>query len=194
MTAENGLPQGIPSVMRGSNIIRALAPAQIVNDRREKIYLANGNRFVIPAGFTTGTDLIVETGQPRRRPVPPPPPAAVADSPGCDLRPDPSQAATPAELIMALDDFRVWAGDRSYRAMAIQASQLVSAATLQRALTGTALPSQKAVIAVITGCGGSDQDKRRFVSAWRRIRMARSVGSAVSPGCVLRVVPATETG
>lgn len=83
-----------------------------------------------------------------------------------------------------LADFREWAGEVAFRVMADRSGQLVSTSTLQRALTGTALPTQKALIAVITGCGGSEEDKERFVYAWRRIKKGR----AASAGQDTRVV------
>jgi hypothetical protein len=152
------------------------------------VRLANGNRFVFPAGYTADTDVVIQTDPIRRRPVP----AAVPDLPGFDTRPDPARATTSAELVAALADFCVWAGDVSYRQMAERSGQLVSSSTLQRALTGKALPSQNTVIAVITGCGGDEADKQRFVTAWRRIRQGRAAGGTVSKG--LRVVPSGEVG
>jgi hypothetical protein len=40
---------------------------------------------------------------------------------------------------------------------------------LDRALKGPRLPSLKAVMAVIAGCGGSHLDLDDYANAWRRI-------------------------
>jgi hypothetical protein len=95
----------------------------------------------------------------------------VEDSPGCNLRPDPMVEATDAaSLIRALNDFRAWAGDVSYRDMERGCKRLRSSSALQRVLTGTKMPTQAEVKAVILGCGGTEEDVSRYVSAWRHIR------------------------
>jgi hypothetical protein len=153
----------------------------------QTVRLANGDTFVMQ---TTGGPVIIaaDTGpvRPARKA---PAPRAVQDAPGCEMWPDPGQVQTSAELVAALQEFREWAGDVPFRVMAERSGQLVSASTLHRALNGTALPPQAAVIAVIAGCGGSEEDKQRFVSAWRRIRKARSTGAAQRPAPVLRALP-----
>lgn len=103
-------------------------------------------------------------GQPRRQ--------AIKDRFGLDLRPDPGQVRTAAELLEALRECRLRAGDVPYRQMAEGCGQLVSASTLQRALMpATALPPLEVVRAVILGCGGSDEDERRFATAWRQVSL-----------------------
>jgi len=90
--------------------------------------------------------------------------------------------------------FHQWAGEPSYRVMAEQCGQMVSASSLHRALTSRALPPFSAVMALITGCGGSEEDKSRFASAWRRIRSGRAAGDRPQPA--LRALPpaAAKTG
>jgi hypothetical protein len=113
----------------------------------------------------------------------------VEDSPGSDLRPDPQHVQNAAELVEALQEFRAWAGDVPYRVMAERSGQLASASALHRALTRNARPPLNVVLAVITGCGGSEDDKRRFASAWRRIRLPQRAASHHPAGSFLRAVP-----
>lgn len=112
-----------------------------------------------------------------------------------DMRPDPLKARTPAELIKALAEFRQWAGGPSFQAIAEGCGQLVSASTLHRTLTGTALPSQKIVTALIIGCGGNEEDRQLFTTALRMIELGRRP-AAESPGRArpLRAVPEPRTG
>jgi len=115
--------------------------------------------------------------------------AAVPDVADHDQRPDPLQATCAAELVDSLKGYHQWAGEPAIRTMAEQCDQLVSAATLYRAMNKKALPSFKAVQGVIIGCGGPAEDQRRFATAWRRIRSGRVV-----PARNLRAVPAAKTG
>jgi hypothetical protein len=41
---------------------------------------------------------------------------------------------------------------------------------------------------VIAGCGGCEEDQRRFVTAWRRIQLGQP-GEPTAGGPALRVVP-----
>jgi hypothetical protein len=105
----------------------------------------------------------------RERPTLGPP---AQDSPGCDLRPDPSGVRTAADLIEALRQFRVGAGNPSYRDMARACSGRPAASTICRALSGTELPVRFEVIdAIIVACGGGEGDRERFATAWRRLVM-----------------------
>ena len=47
-----------------------------------------------------------------------------------------------------------------------------AALTICAALNATALPRLDLVLAIVTGCGASEEDRTRFVTAWRSIRMA----------------------
>ena len=154
--------------------------------RPDVIRLANGNSILIPAAVLSGTsDLVIQAGGPPGRQAAP---LWVDDAPGCDLRPDPGQASTGADLVAALREFREWAGDPPLRQMASQCGQLVSYSTLNRALASRSLPAFKAVIAVITGCGGTEEDTQRYATAWRRIR-ASQAGRPTPAPAALRVVP-----
>jgi hypothetical protein len=148
------------------------------------VQLAVGNSFVAEA--VDGPVRVIAGGSPgRRRPLP----SAVEDAPGWDQRPDPARAGSAAELVVALQEFREWAGEVPFAVMADRSGQLVSKSTLQRALTGRALPSQQTVIAVIAGCGGREEDTRAFVSAWRRIKKSPHAGVAGRHIGALRALP-----
>jgi len=120
------------------------------------------------------------------------PPTPVRDAEGYDLQPDPLAAMTASELIAALREYRAWAGDPPYRAMATQARQAVAHSTMYAVLNGnTELPKLKVVIAIIAGCGGSDEEQRTWATAWRRIALGKLDVSATVGAPTLRVVPQT---
>jgi hypothetical protein len=101
-------------------------------------------------------------------------PVPVRDTGGFShLKPDPLTATTGAELVARLREYRQWAGNTSFRAMAAQARQSVSSSTMCAALNRDVLPTQKIVGAIIAGCGGREDDQRAFVTAWRRIKSGR---------------------
>jgi hypothetical protein len=94
------------------------------------------------------------------------------DAPGSTLRPDPSGVRTPAELIEALRQFRTWAGNPSYRDMARACNGRPAASTMCRVLAAGKLPVRfEAIDAIITACGGDEEDRQRFWTAWRRLIM-----------------------
>jgi len=140
-------------------------------------------QFVQAPGRSTLT-----AGAPARKRPPRP---AVKDAADLDLRPDPGQAGTAAELVGALREFHQWAGEPSYRVMAEQCGQMMSASSLHRTLNGRALPPFKAVMAVIIGCGGSEEDQRRFASAWRMIRSGRRTATGSPSAAPLHAVRAS---
>jgi hypothetical protein len=105
----------------------------------------------------------------RERPAPGQP---AQDVPGCDLRPDPSGARTPAEFIEALRQFRTWAGNPSFRDMARACHGRPAASTMCRVLRSPELPPRLELVdAIITACGGEEEDRERFATAWRRLTM-----------------------
>lgn len=53
--------------------------------------------------------------------------------------------------------------------------------TICMALTGDRLPKLDMVMAIVTGCGGGDEDKQRFASAWRAIRTGVSAREPGKP-------------
>jgi hypothetical protein len=103
-------------------------------------------------------------------------PAPVGDAEGLDLRPDPLQARTPAELSRALRCYRIWAGEPPYRELARRSGGEVAASTFCMMLRGETLPRLGLVLALVDACGGSDEDRQRFATAWRRIRLGRDAG------------------
>jgi hypothetical protein len=100
----------------------------------------------------------------------------VADLPGHDQRPDPGNAATPAELIVALRQFRLWAGNPSFRTMAARCDQRAAASTMCTLLRAATIPARLEMVdAIVTGCGGSEEDRQRFATAWRRLARNRQL-------------------
>jgi hypothetical protein len=94
------------------------------------------------------------------------------DAPGSRLRPDPGSVRTAAELIEALRQFRTWAGNPSFRDMARACNGRPAASTMCKVLAAGTLPVRFEVIdAIITACGGEEEDRERFWTAWRRLMM-----------------------
>ena len=91
---------------------------------------------------------------------------AVPDADGQDLRPDPDGARTPAELMTALRQFRIWGGNPSFRLMAMQCGHRAAASTMCAALRGDELPARLSVVeAIVIGSGGREEDRQRFATA-----------------------------
>jgi hypothetical protein len=101
-------------------------------------------------------------------------PLADVDGYGPELCPNPLEAQTAAEFIAMLREYRIWAGEPSLRVMTTRTG--TPSSTLGAALNGATLPPMETVTAIITGCRGSLEDQRRFVTAWRRIRFGRAGG------------------
>jgi hypothetical protein len=101
-----------------------------------------------------------------------------ADAAGFDLRPDPLQARTPGDFVEALRRYRAWAGDPSYRQMASRAGGTTAASTIWLALRSEDVPRLELVLAIIAGCGGGEDDQRRFATAWRTLRLAAGAHAA----------------
>lgn len=104
----------------------------------------------------------VRTNGTRPRPTP--------DVPGQDQRPNPRKVRTSAEFVEALRQFRIWAGNPSFRDMARNCDRQMGYSTMCAVLRKDELPRRLEVVeAIITGCGGSDEDRQRFATAWRRL-------------------------
>jgi hypothetical protein len=113
-------------------------------------------------------------GAPVRRPV--------SDIAGENLRPDPAPAQSPGELIEVLHQFRIWAGNPSYRNMAARSGQRAGGSTMWKALRGKELPARLEVIdAIVEGSGGSEEDRQRFATAWRRLTLGSAAGRTLPP-------------
>jgi hypothetical protein len=122
-----------------------------------------------------------------RRPKPLRPRPVPADAAGSGrLRPDPRGAQTAADLIGALGRFRIWAGNPSYREMARRSGRRSAASTMCTVLRSRELPARLEVIdAIVEGCGGTEEDRSRFATAWRVLAMGEQAGS--EPGELLHV-------
>ena len=116
----------------------------------------------------------------------------ISDAFGFDLRPDPLAATTPAQFIQALWQYKIWSGDPSWRKMAACAGQRVVHSTMHAAMNGNTFPKLDVVKAIIIGCGGSEDDLRMFVTAWRRLESARITGPALGPGFLAAPVATLE--
>ncbi|AAZ56902.1 hypothetical protein JCM3263A_19110 [Thermobifida fusca] len=101
----------------------------------------------------------------------PPRSTAVPDLDGHDTRPDPLAATTPAEFVEAMRLFRRWAGTPSYRKMQQNCGNRCSATSFHTALSQDKLPKLSLVEAFIAACGGSDEEYRRWATAWRRLEL-----------------------
>lgn len=99
-------------------------------------------------------------------------------SPSDPLKPDPSAATTPADFTAALRIYRLWAGGPSFSRMASLAKHRVAANAMNAAMNGKALPKLDVVKAIITGCGGSEDDMQAFATTWRRIALSSAARPA----------------
>jgi hypothetical protein len=67
--------------------------------------------------------------------------------------------------------------------------------TMYAAMHADALPKLDVVKAIVIGCGGSEDDLRMFVTAWRRLESARIADTAIgadflaAPVATLDLVP-----
>lgn len=94
----------------------------------------------------------------------------VTDAHGIDLRPDPSAAATPEEYIEALNRFRLWAGNPSFRDLEKRCNGRPVASTICKVLQSGELPRRFEVIdAIVSACGGTEDDRARFATGWRQL-------------------------
>lgn len=97
-------------------------------------------------------------------------------------KPKPQAVTTTAELVIALRQYRVWAGNMTFRQMAARARYAVPHAAMCIALSDTSeLPALNVVTAIIAGCGGDPNDQEMFANAWRRIESGR-IGPPVGRG------------
>jgi hypothetical protein len=107
------------------------------------------------------------------RPAARKPPGPVLDAPGFDLRPDPLQADTPAKFASALRRYWIWSGKTPYRELARRSGGELAISTISVMLTKETLPPQGRVLAFVSACGATEEDRQRFVTAWRLLSLAR---------------------
>lgn len=123
----------------------------------------------------------------RRRSTSVPRRLRVSDANGLDLRPDPSEATTEAEYVEALRQFRTWAGNPSFRDLEKRCNGRPVASTICKVLQSGQLPRRFEVIdAIVSACGGTDEDRARFATAWRQMVLPERKARAA-----LRVLPRT---
>lgn len=100
------------------------------------------------------------------------PTQAFFDSGPMDLRPNPLAVYTDRQFMECLVQFKVYAGNRSFRQISEYCGGKVSPSTVGNVLRGGTLPDRLEVIdAIVLGCGGSDGDRADFAHAWRRLYM-----------------------
>lgn len=92
---------------------------------------------------------------------------AIPDAPGHDCKPDPLDADSPEEFVDTMRRYRAWAGNPSLRAMARRCNQRFSHSTFANFLKASTLPEFDMVDAFVTALGGTEEDKSRWISAWR---------------------------
>jgi hypothetical protein len=83
------------------------------------------------------------------------------------------RAQTAGDLVAALREFRGWAGSPPFRKMASHARYNLARTTMWNALNSNELPKLDVVMAIIQGCGGSQEDLRIFSTAHRRINLGK---------------------
>jgi hypothetical protein len=99
---------------------------------------------------------------------------AFIDSGPLDLRPDPLMALTEHQFMECLVQFKIYAGNRSFRQISEYCGGMISPSTVGNVLRSGALPDRLEVVdAIVLGCGGSDGDRADFAHAWRRLYMSQ---------------------
>ena len=103
-----------------------------------------------------------------------PAPVLSAGTERLDLRPDLSLALTPSDLLIALRQYRICAGEPPFRQMALRAGRAVAPSTMCAVLNADTMPRLAVVLAIVIGCGGGEEDQRQFRAAWCRIKLDAS--------------------
>lgn len=114
----------------------------------------------------------------------------VPDAAGMNLCPDPSIARTHEEFMDALRRYYIWAGKPSYRVMSGKCSRF-AASTIHSALKGNKLPRLEMVQAIIASCGGTNEHRNAFATAWRRLALPQQ--EAAHPSRRRGLYPVSET-
>lgn len=101
-----------------------------------------------------------------------PAPMMLPDSGPQHLRPNPRQARSERDFMACLTAFRAWTGNRSLRTISESSGNRISPSTVGNILRSTAMPDRLDVVdAFVLGCGGTEDERAAFVSAWRRLHM-----------------------
>ena len=118
--------------------------------------------------------------------------SVIPDMPGSDWCPDPGGIQTAAEFMDALRRYRLWAGNPSFRAMQRQCGHRFAASTMCAAMQGDGLPSLDMADAIIVACGGRQEHRQAFATAWRSLVLSRhDASSGRRPSPVRALHPVT---
>jgi hypothetical protein len=108
----------------------------------------------------------------RRRAIEAAPPPMFPDSGPLHLRPNPRMALTSDDFMRSLRTLRGWAGNRSLRQISEQSGHRISSSGVRNVLNASTLPDRLEIVdAIVMGCGGTEEDRAAFASAWRRLYM-----------------------
>lgn len=169
----------------------ALSSKAVTNDEREALFRARANPEAVPAALIERIFEIynsVPESLPRQRlsftrrrealqtaeSLPPEMPfGPMEDLEGYKLKPNPLAARTAVEFIDLMKQYRLWAGEPSFREIVKRSRSAVAASTLCEALKSNQLPPLKLVKAFVWACSGSAEDLRVWETAWRQLRMKR---------------------
>lgn len=99
------------------------------------------------------------------------PPWYTPDADGQDLRPDPDAIRTVPEFLEALRQYRIWAGNPSFRTLSTRCRHRVSTTAFHKAMHADELPSLEVVHDFIGACGAIEEYRQRFEEAWRRLNI-----------------------
>jgi hypothetical protein len=178
--------------------VHALIADERARLRNERVALEDERRDLqqLREHILTEQAALAERNQPakRGRQTRRHPPGRAMPDLDADLKPDPAEASNPAEFMECLRNYWDWAGNLSFRDIAAGAGQQISHTTIRQILKGDTLPDRLRIIDVIVqGCGGSDEDRRMFATAWRRLRRKR-MQSPLAGVVSLRPAPGAGTG
>ncbi|MEU8122644.1 hypothetical protein AB0C21_28375 [Spirillospora sp. NPDC049024] len=107
----------------------------------------------------------------------------MADLPGHALKPDPLTARTMPELHELLRIYWRWNGSPSTRTVARASEGAFSHSTAAKLLYGPSQPDLdfEYLRGCVQGCGGDPTEVQRWLTAWRRIRLAPAVVEEDAP-------------
>ncbi|HEY7274970.1 MAG TPA: helix-turn-helix transcriptional regulator [Trebonia sp.] len=88
------------------------------------------------------------------------------------VKPDPSAVRTVDDFFGALRQLRFWGGNPSYRTMSDRIGGVFTPQAMQAVVSGDVRPDLELLAAVVTACGGSEEDEKGFATALRRISLA----------------------